>query len=271
MKNKKAVEQKNIYVVGFPKSGNTWLVRMLARALKAKVVKYAMDNITPEVAADINKEIKISSKYRISKIHFIPKRFLEKFKITKNDRIVYIKRNIYDVLVSSFFYFRYRGDERYILKTPSLEIILNPLKLHKYLKSRHTFSRYIQEFCMNGHKDHGKWKDHIYRWSEFINKNKNIKSTTTSYESLINNTKSELLNILRDLEFNNIDRKTIQEAAKEESFIKRKKEILSSQENKTFGKDFNIRFLRKGKSGDYKRFLNTRQIKYINSFLKGVF
>ena len=37
----------NIYIVGFPRSGNTWLVRMLARTLKAKVVKYAMNYETP--------------------------------------------------------------------------------------------------------------------------------------------------------------------------------------------------------------------------------
>ena len=179
--------------------------------------------------------------------------------------------NIYDVLISSFFYFIYKEDEKYILKKPPLKIILNPYKLYKYLKGRYIFSRYIKDFCINGNKNHGKWKDHIDLWSEFINKHKNIKSTIISYESLINDTKGELLNILRDLGFNNAERRTIKKLVIEESFSKRKKKILSSPQELTFGKNYNLRFLRKGTPGDYNRFLNTRQVNYINSFLQGAF
>lgn len=260
----------NIYVVGFPKSGNTWLVRMLARVLKAEVAEVPMGVKGKDISSDINMEIIISSTYKIYKIHFIPKKFLENFKINKDDKIVYIKRNIYDVLVSSFFYFRYKGDEKYILIKPSAEIRLNPFKLYKYLKRRYLFSRYIQEFCINGNKNHGKWEDHINLWSAFISKNKNINSTSTSYENILSDTKGELLTILRSLGFNNIDENIIQTAVEEESFLKRKKKILSTKEELTFSKDFNIRFLRKGKPGDYKRFLNTKQIKNINTFIKDV-
>ena len=198
----------------------------------------------------------------------MPKRFLERFKINRSDRIVYIKRNIHDVLVSSFFYFRYKGDEKYILKKPSTGIIINPFKLYKYLERRRIFSKYVKEFCINGHKDFGKWTVHCDLWRGFMNNNKSIKSTITLYENLMSNTKGELLNILRNLGLNNTTNTNIQKIVMEESFSERKKKILSTKKELTFGKEFNLRFLRKGTPGDYKRFLNSRQISYINSFIK---
>jgi sulfotransferase family protein len=261
----------NIYVVGFPKSGNTWLVRLLARALKAEVKKYPMDGITPDIAADINNEILIKSKHKITKTHFTPDDFFKTYNIKNIHKIVYIKRDILDVLISSFFYFYYRGNERYILKKPSLEIIYNPLYTYRYLKGRNTLSRYIKDFCIEGHKNHGKWKNHINLWSDFLKQNKSIRSCTTSYESLINDTKIELINILTDLGFKNIDRDTIRKTVIKESFSERKEKMLLGKKELTFGRDFNIRFLRKGQSNDYKRFLNTRQINYINNFSGKVF
>ena len=258
----------NIYVIGFPKSGNTWLVRLLARTLKAEVEKYTMNDSSPDLAADVNNEIKTSSKYKIYKVHFTLERFFKTYNIKKDDRIIYIKRNILDVLVSSFFYYRYSGNEKYIFKRPPLEIIFNPLEIYKYMKGRNIFSRYIQEFCIKGNKNHGKWKNHINLWSNFLNQNKKIKSTITSYENLLGDTKSELLKILEELKLKNIEKNTIEEAVDEESLIKRRKNILSTQKELTFGKNFNLKFLRKGRSGDYKRFLNSRQISYINSFVK---
>lgn len=259
----------NIYVVGFPKSGNTWLVRLLARVLNAEVEKYAMKGTTPDIAADVNGEIIIASKYKISKVHFTLEKFFKTYTLNKDDRIVYIKRNILDVLISSFFYFIYRKDEIYILKKPPVKIILNPFKLYKYAKNRRFFSTYIKDFCTKGNKNHGKWQDHITLWEKFLKQNKDIKSTITSYEDLLSNTKNELSRILEKTHFENIDKRTIEEAVDKESFVKRKQNILSTTQELTFGKDYNLRFLRKGTPGDYNRFLNTRQISYINSFLQG--
>lgn len=172
-------------------------------------------------------------------------------------------------MVSSFFYFIYKGDEKYILKSPPVKIVLNPFKLYKYLTGRYVFSRYIKDFCINGNKNHGKWKDHVDSWSKFINEHKNIKSVIVSYENLINDTKGELINILRDLGFSNAERKTIIKTTIKESFSERKKNISYTKKELTFGKNYNLSFLRKGTPGDYKRFLNAKQINYIKSFLKG--
>ena len=257
----------DIYVVGYPKSGNTWLVRMLARVLKAEVLKHPTVGKHIGRQMDINDEIEILSNYKIYKSHLSPEKLFKKGKINKESRIVYIKRNIYDVLVSSFFYFCHKGDEKYILKTPSAEIIFNPLKFYKYLKRRSLFSKYIREFCINGNKNFGKYWDHINLWSEFLSQNTNITWAMTSYENLRFDTKGEIANILKDLGLSDIDENSIQESVDEESFSKRKKEIKTTKKKLTFGRESNLKFLRKGQSGDYKRFINDKQIEYINTFI----
>ena len=206
---------KNIYVVGYPKSGCTWLTRLLTRALNGRAVEYPMNKTGRDLAADVNKDIKGDSGYRISKIHFTPKQFKEKF--GNNQKIVYIQRNIYDVLVSSFFYFNNKEKD---------------------------IDDYVKKFCREGNAIFGTYKNHIESWI--------VEDTImTCYEMLHVTPIMELKSILKKLNIEPIN--DVNETVKEEKFDKRQKE--------------NPHFFREGKAGNYGKYLNDRQLKYVRDYL----
>ena len=86
MKNKEP-----IYVVGFPKSGNTWLARLISETLDSNL---APNNSID--AADFSENRK--GKYIIFKQHTD-----ENISDISKSSVIYIIRDVRDVLVSGFF------------------------------------------------------------------------------------------------------------------------------------------------------------------------
>ncbi len=86
----------------------------------------------------------------------------------------------------------------------------------------------------------------------------------TSYEDLKVDTKEELIRIMKKLNIEIPKGNKLVEAVENQSFQK-KREYLARASNKNIprGKEFNVRFLRKGTVGDYKRFLSEPMLKYV--------
>ena len=57
----------NLFLVGYPKSGNTWLTSLMVRISVFHVERYSMDDSIPEFASDVNIEVTDISKSKVHK------------------------------------------------------------------------------------------------------------------------------------------------------------------------------------------------------------
>lgn len=87
------------YVIGYPKSGNTWLVRLLSDVTNSEI---ASDNPIDTVD-NMNRT---NRSFQIIKDHY--SRYSKPNFITENSHIVDIVRDFRDVIVSGFFH-NHRG------------------------------------------------------------------------------------------------------------------------------------------------------------------
>lgn len=266
-------QQGSIYVVGFPKSGNTWLTRLLADILQAPVRSGAM-GAANEIAADINGELSLdhSGTYNIQKVHFLPNYFLNKVN-EQPKRIVYIYRDFRDVAISSFFYFQYRGDEKSVMTQKKMTLLTgSPISLFRYLSNRRRFFKYIYNLCAEGipnvENDFGTWEQHVNEWKIIKEQRADINFVCVSYEQLLNDTISVVSNLLYELNLKVPTDKKLQVSIGRQSFKSRKIAVkqLSNNSDAIFGKEFNISFLRKAAPGDWKNFLDKKSGAIIDKY-----
>ncbi len=159
-------EYEKIYVVGYPKSGTTWLTRLLADILDSPAGNGMGGLDEEEIASDFNLQIlkrDTKPKYKILKTHLLIPHL--KSLDTNLKKIVYIERDFRDVLISSFFYQRENCDEKLLEKRSILELKENNISFFKYLKNRMRLWLHI--------KNH-KWKNTVGSWSNHIESYKNI-------------------------------------------------------------------------------------------------
>ena len=255
----------HIYVVGYPKSGNTWLTRMIARATRFPVK--TPDGSQPEVAADVNREIeriKGVEEGSVFKLHEMPNIFEGRLirEAGKQDtKVVYIYRDVGDVFISSFFYFKHNGIERYIKKPSDFMSFFNPMWLAKRVFWRIQFNRYLGSFIHHGYnKEAVTYANHLSGWFAYLKScDDKFDYAVTKYEDLIDDPVHELERICNRIGFHDLDIGLLESTVKSESFSDRKKAIERASDELTFGKEFNIKFLRTGKASDYKRFLTKGQ------------
>lgn len=269
-------ETTHIYIVGYPKSGNTWLARMLAKATKLPVE--SLDDEHPEVAADVNRDICGDGRQEqgcIFKLHEMPANFEARLarKTGKHQiKVIYIYRDIEDVFISSFFYFKKSGCEQYIEKSGNPGNVSYPVWLARRIRWRIHLNRYLNSFVRQGYaKDSVTYAHHLSAWFAYLNgRNSEHSHAVTRYEDLINDPVPELKRICGCIGFHDLDASTLEDIVRSESFSSRKQEIEKVPNDLTFGKEFNKRFLRTGKSGDHKRFLTESQAKRLRESVRGI-
>ncbi|HEY6093487.1 MAG TPA: sulfotransferase domain-containing protein [Gallionellaceae bacterium] len=274
-----------IFVVGYPKSGNTWLTRMIAKATSIPV--RALNSAHSEIAADVNKEIGSEGAMDaggVFKLHDMPEDFesrLAQQADGEKAKIVYIFRDIEDTFVSSFFYFRRNAIksniskpdiEQYVEKGGGLKRVLNPTWLIRHIYWRLKLNQYLRSFIRYGYsKDAVTYADHLSSWFEYLKKNKDrFEFAVTRYEDLMNNPVPEMSKICTRLGYDNLSSEAIEAIVRSESFSNRKKAIENSSDQLTLGKEFNKKFLRSGKVGDSKRFLTNNQVARLQGTLKNL-
>jgi len=261
MKDKK----EKVFIVGFPKSGNTWMTRLFSDIFSSPSDHWEKEGEDLEIASDLNNYFlkkNPNPRHIFLKTHVLPDVLFEKNK-DKNIRIVYVVRDFRDILVSSFFAkHKFTSlEERDILILPFLSLISRgPFFIFRYFYFRYKFRRHIFDISSSwSNKNIGSWQVHTRKWRNYLKKD-SVKMSLVRYEDLLINTKKEVLRILKEVQLPLPQDKDLNESIKRQSFSVKKEYFknLDKNENIPKGVDFNYRFLRKGESGDWKNFLSKK-------------
>lgn len=263
----------HIYVVGYPKSGNTWLARMIAKATKIPV--RPLDPSHLEVATDVNKEIERDGGLEeggVFKVHEMPDDFdnrLTRDAGNHEAKLVYIYRDIEDVFISSFFYFErnvidYERDaiKCYVENSIDFTRMFDLEWWAKRIYWRTRLNRYLSSFLRHGYsKGTVTYANHLSAWFTYVEKfGRKFAHAVTKYEHLIDDPVHELRRIVDRIGFHELDMGILEKTVKSERFSERKRYIEETTDALIFGKEFNDRFLRAGKAGDHKQFLTSDQV-----------
>ena len=246
--NEATVKNKEpILVIGFPKSGNTWLARMLAEATASKI------NAGNPID-DADNSLTRTGMYLVYKLHDRGDMVLP-----RNARIVYVVRDIRDVLVSAFFF-----NNRFICED-WVKLVGNwhGMRVLARIYFRHQIRRMNQHWCGNEYSGLrnlvcrkkntiGDWSSHILLWT------KHPDALVVRYEDLLRDTEGELKKILRGLSIE-VDDKTLKETIENQSFEKKKAKFFTSGDSR------NSQFMRSGRAGGWRDFLSPSILKRIES------
>jgi hypothetical protein len=251
MNEVKVKSKEPIFVVGFPKSGNTWLARLLAELTQSNI---AVNNSSDAVNMADNSS-KRKGCYIIHKEHVV-----NNVEEVLQGRVVYIVRDVRDVLVSGFFH-NNRWCNNDLIKRNILyrwyfnhevrklnemwrgniwaEFRLRAIYFFKFL-----ISYKFKKISI------GNWSDHVTFWS------RNQSVVIVKYENLLHDVEKEMKRILSIFEID-VSGKVLQEAISNQSFKKKKSEFLRS------GDSQNLKFLRSGTAGGWRYLFSPAMVKEI--------
>lgn len=250
-----------VYIVGFPKSGNTWLTRLLADALGAPVAERPMRGFL-ELASQINATLPGdgASGLRVAKIHFLPEIFVREIDPSPR-RVVYVHRDVRDVCVSGFCHFL-NGCEADLLPASEgtrLARWLHERRRGRQLQRLRTFVDHLTSRGIPGVEDQfGTWQGHIAAWRAFAEASPETRFVTVAYESLRADTVGQLQRIIAGLDLPMPDRARIEAAAQRQS-LGRLRETYRQWNDPAadqIGRDLLQRFFRRGSVGDGQRLLD---------------
>lgn len=223
------MKREPIYVAGWPKSGCTWLTRLLGDALNCPTGGATLPQDKKEIATEGQDR---PGPYVVRKAHLvllnrdrgpaIPAPHKLAWRRITNERFVFIIRDPRDIAVSSAAYF----------EIPIREALR---KLHDGWDKA----------------DRGAWQDYVARWLDA-----EFDYVLTSYEELLEDGVSEVSWILDGLGGLHIDKPRIGWAVERQSFANRVKHIRELGHRYPRGREFNLRFMRKGIAGDWRNHFN---------------
>jgi len=223
----KKINPDDVFLVSYPKSGNTWLRFILAylkNGTSTTINFHQLENIVPDVY--VSKDIIDTQKSgRIIKTHDI---FFEGY-----PRVIYIHRDYRDALIS-YYYF---------------------VLAYKFFDG--TFSEFIRSNIV---LRHGSWKQHIKAMKKYKQENPD-KILVLSYESLLNNFDKSVESINRfcgfkkEVDLNKLKEKT--------SFSELKK--IENKFGSRFMSNTKQNFVREGKSGGWKEFYSKEDLDFLYS------
>lgn len=226
---------KRIFVAGYPKSGNTWLCRLLGQLLDAPVAPFAGAN--PLCVEGLERE----SDYQIHQLHLRPVdgtaekreaaidnawRFDYRVKMPAGDRLILIIRDPRDVIVSAFHYWQ-----------------------------RDTMGEAAEAVCLGKHplKALGPWQRFIADWLA-IEPIMLDHIHTIKYESLLADSVGALraLVSMMALEPALYSLEQYAVAVSLQSFAATRQRIEQDGADRPYGKEIQLRNMRKGISGDWR-------------------
>ncbi len=233
-----------VIVSGYPKSGNTWLTRLLADVLNCpaggshssedekEIASEGWDRPAPYIVRkghyrlDYNRQFLADDNNPIPYAHtLIPE------KIT-DERLIFIIRDPRDIIVSACHHWKKKDRQEL-----------------------------IDLVCFGGLAKLPGWSTYLKQWQQI----ENVK--WTSYERLSHNPLNEVLSLLTGLDY---DKSRLLPAIGRQEFTQRKKQIELKGNDLYLGKNYNLRFMRRGIVGDYMNFLTDKEQSQICSCLSGM-
>lgn len=238
MKNK-------VLVIGYPKSGCTWLTRLTAELIGCPVAGFWNEPNNKEIAIE---GIDRKSDYECYKAHH-PFRMLQKTFHEAAKEIIYIVRDPRDVAVSAFHYF---GNPA---KFPHLKQKLRLMKLdfiYEWFRETRRPTT-IVDALIHGTVESA-WLEVC--WSNHVKPYLDSDILVVRYEDLLDDPVHEAQRILDSLQLSR-SWNQIETAVKKQSFHEKKRQF--AENNQTV----KAAFLRKGTTGQWKDELTKRQIQKI--------
>ena len=217
-----------IYVAGYPKSGTTWITRLLGDVLNCKTGGSTPAEDSKEIATEIFDE---KSNITVRKGHFIlmdnisripvikPHRLHWKALRPKNHKVVLIVRDPRDIAVSGAFHW----------KVSTRDFLNDMIK------------------GTNGMRTMGPW---IVFMREWLAKYKKFDAVIVRYEDVLQGSAS-FEKLLTDLGFI-VNNKMIAESYERQNFQNRVIDVIQNGHKYNLGRAFNLRFMRKGVVGDWR-------------------
>lgn len=214
---------KTICIVGYPKSGNTWITRLIADAIDSPIRPlYGGVPLATE-----GKDRK--GEYSVHQLHLRPiwngpnigivNEFQFNISGWQGEKIVFIYRDPRDVMVSLKYYWNYPH-------------------LMQMIEDATTGHGVCQAF--------GSWQGFHDAWTEAA---VGI-AASLSYESLIEKPVETLLNTLICLDIPPV--KSVSDVVKRQSFEEKRKQIEIDGDDRPHGKGIQLQNLRKGIVGDWR-------------------
>ena len=230
------IRKDDIFLVSFPKSGNTWLRFLIGNYLYENIDFNNVNKLMPDIHVNNNKQLNVIKKQRFIKSHFT---FNPKY-----PKVIYIKRNIKDVCISYFYWWKKRDPNRYA-----------------------SFSLFFDSFIDFGSGPYGTWIDHIKDWTNNAKKDQIL---IINYENIKKNTYAEMLKVLSFCKLP-LDEKRLLFAI-EKSNIKNMSNLESRQRNSEFFKSSNfklndVNFIRKN-DNDRLHSISDKQLKMLDNITK---
>lgn len=215
--------KEDIFIAGYPKSGNTWVQNLITGALFGIDTAFLPDSLTQEVIPDVHIKVFYKRFFETCffKTHDLPNKNMK--------RVVHLVRDGRDVMASYYA----------MNKALDIDCTLDDM----IIKGQELFP--------------SKWHIHTRKWLE---NPFGAEIILVKYEDLIENPEKELKRIL---DFANINRSEdiISRSVKGNSFEEmRKKEESYGWDNKSWNTD--KKFIRKGKIGAFKTEIPSHLISY---------
>ncbi|MCF8262162.1 MAG: sulfotransferase domain-containing protein [Melioribacteraceae bacterium] len=243
--------KKKIIICGYPKSGNTWLVRLTAEIIGCPVAGYWLAPQTNEQAEEGQNRISDSLCF---KSHHSYNEFkqLSKYYLEGEEKLIYIVRDPRDIVVSGSHYF-YFPAEKTRLNSISSKVPFGLRLYHKFVDQQ----QYRQDIMTNILLEGGQiilskfdsWMSHV---NGFINRD----ILFLKYEELIADPLKESRKICEYLGIDKEDESLIT-AIKNQSFEKKRKDFLDGNDHTR------AKLLRSGNVGSWKKELSAKNLKRI--------
>ncbi len=217
-----------VFLVSYPRSGNTWVRFLIGSLLTEEPVDWLnINKIIPWIYDSSHSKVINMKSPKIIKSHSV---FDNRYK-----KVIYLVRDVRDVVVSYYYWH---------------------IKMNKNFD--YNLDTFITKFC-NGEIWPGRWNNHVENW---LLNNHSIKNgfIFVKYEDLKENTLIEVKRIMKFLSIKKSD-KDIQKAIQWASFENmRRLENEQQDRHSTFSKSNNkIPFVRKGNVNGWKNVLTTNQ------------
>jgi len=230
--------RQQLVVVGYPRSGNSWLARLLGDVLDSPVTGWI--GIRPLCEEGLERMGgHIVRQLHLKPVEFPPRRrtIVDAYTLNQNNvgnfKLIHIVRDPRDITISARFFY----DMGSIMDT-----------IH----------------MIGSGTDHvevvGSWQDFVGAWLE-----SGARHIRVSYEDLSISTKDELRTICDWLKIN-VKTKRLIEAIHRQSFEMKRTQISIDGNDRPYGKKRQLEHMRKGIVGDWRNYYNAEHVQLANQY-----